>query len=48
MGNVAQTKKKKTYLSKNPVRKATLLKKVALDRLREEENVREFLNPYFD
>lgn len=37
-----------TYQSKGPARKATLLKRVALSRMRESENVRAHLNDFFD
>ncbi|XP_037930157.1 uncharacterized protein LOC119664864 [Teleopsis dalmanni] len=37
-----------TYSSKGPARKATLLKKVALSRMKEGEKVREHLNDFFE
>lgn len=37
-----------TYQSKGPARKATLLKRVALSRMRENDKVREHLNEFFD
>lgn len=36
------------YQSKGPARKAALLKKVTLSRLKESENVRDHLNNFFD
>lgn len=37
-----------TYQSKGPARKATLLKRVALSRMRESDKVRYHLNDFFD
>lgn len=37
-----------TYQSKGPARKATLLKRVALSRMRETDKVRDHLNEFFD